>query len=212
MFLRHDAWFRMLLRDFANSPSRELPLAIIAVLRRILLALAAFALVFGVSGWTALAQSGGVSLNAGTVENFVASYAAVRAKADELSTQYNIAEGDTVAAGWRAWVGVEAARGQLDAAVGSYGFSDFSLWVQALSMIARAYAFTSELEATDIQMTEDLERIRADPNIPAAQREMMLQQLQHSLAIIALMRPSPENIEAVTPHLDRLAVIFDEDG
>ena len=61
-------------------------------------------------------------------------------------------------------------------------------------------------------MAEAIEKVRNDPNIPAAQKELILQQLQHSNAAIAGMRPSEESLKAVEPYGEQLKAMFDNDG
>ena len=94
----------------------------------------------------------------------------------------------------------------------AHGFSDFNIWIRTFSAVARAYAFSQEGQDLDNQMAEALEKVRSDPDIPAAQKEMMIQQLQHSADIIAAIRPSPGNVDAVAPYIDQLGAIFDDEG
>jgi hypothetical protein len=181
-------------------------------LLRFSFALAALTTIVALSGRTADAQTDHVSLNADIVEGFAASFAVVQSKAEELSGHYDLVAGGSTGAAWRAWIGAGRPETELDATVGLYGFADFKSWVGVLSAIAQAYSFAGDAAAADRQLDETQEKIRNDPNIPAGFKEMMLQQLQHSAAAVATMRPSPENTEAVEPHLDRLELIFDTDG
>lgn len=148
-------------------------------------------------------------LTPATVENLIASYPVVKEKADQLQEQFDVPDADGAAA-WRAWTAVGGAKAQLDDTVRSYGFSDFTAWVGALSATAQAYAFTESGEDIDGQMAEALKRIESDPNIPAAQKEMMRQQFQHSAAAIAAMKPSQASIDAVRPYIEQLGKLFEE--
>jgi hypothetical protein len=177
---------------------------------RFLFVLCALALVLWTDWRPVSAQTGDIALTADIVENFGASYSDVRAKADELSATYSVPEGDSATAGWQAWMGVGGAKAELDAAVAAHGFADFGGWLQAFSSIARAYAFAKDGGALDKDMAEALARIESDPNIPQAQKDMLLQQLQMSAGAISSMRPSQENIDAVAPHIDVLSVIFED--
>jgi hypothetical protein len=178
-------------------------------LRQFSIVLFGMALLLSAGGQFAVAQTADVALTTDIVENFVASYTEVRAKADELSTQYNVPDGGAAGQAWALWAGVGAAKSELDATVDAHEFADFNAWLEALSAIARAYAFAKEGGALDNEMAAALEKIRNDPNLPAAQKDMMLQQLEASAGAIAGMRPSQENIDAVTPYVDQLALVFD---
>jgi hypothetical protein len=180
--------------------------------QRSLAALFAFALMVGMAGSMAFAQGEAVSLEETTVQNFMASYDAVRETASELSAQYDQSDQSSFIGGWHGWMGEGGARSDLDATVDAYGFADFAAWVEVLSSIARSYAFVTEFEDADIQISQALERVQSDPSISEADREMMLQQLEHTAKTIALMRPSKENIDAVKPHLAELAGFFEENG
>jgi hypothetical protein len=159
--------------------------------------------------WGVSAQTGDIALTAGTVGSFAASYADVKAKADELSAKYDVPEGGSESDAWQAWMGVGEAKAELDATVGAHGFSDFAVWIQTFSAVARAYAFAKDGGALDSDMAAALEKIRSDPNIPQAQKDMLLQQLQASAGAISGMRPSQENIDAVAPYVDQLSAVFE---
>lgn len=150
-------------------------------------------------------------LTPATVESFIASYPEVKAKAYELSEQYEGPGAPSGAAAWRAWSGVEGAKSQLDAAVQNHGFENFPEWVRVLSVTAQAYAFAQSGEDLDERMSAAIARIEIDPNIPEAQKEIMRQQLQHSAAAIAAMKPSQGNIDAVRPYAEQLGKLFDEE-
>jgi hypothetical protein len=131
-----------------------------------------------------------MALTVDIVGNFAASYSDVKAKADELSAEYDVPDGGTATAAWQAWMGVGGAKVELDASVSAHGFADFGAWIQAFSAIARAYAFAKDGGALDNDMAAALEKIKDDPSIPQAQKDMLLQQLQASAGAIASMRPT----------------------
>jgi hypothetical protein len=177
---------------------------------RFLFVICALAFAIPVGDCTASAQTGDIALTAEMVENFAASYAGVRAKADELSASYDVPEGGSATTAWQAWMGVGGAKADLDAAVAEHGFADFGEWLQAFSSVARAYAFAKDGGALDNDMAQALAQIQNDPNIPQAQKDMLLQQLQASAGAISSMRPSQENIDAVAPYVDQLSVVFED--
>lgn len=149
-------------------------------------------------------------LTPGSIENFIASYPEVKAKAEELRAQYEV-EGDlSDAEVWRAWASVGGVKSQLDAVVQAHDFPDFSAWVRTLSVTAQAYAFSQGGADLDRKMAEALVRIESDPNFSEAQKEMMRQQLRHSADAIAAMRPSQASIDAVMPYAEELGQLFDE--
>jgi hypothetical protein len=164
---------------------------------------------FAVLGWRSVSAQTDIALTADMVGSFAASYADVKVKADELSAKYEVPDGGTASAAWQAWMGVGGAKEELDDTVGAYGFSDFAAWIQTFSAVARAYAFAKDSGALDSEMAAALEKIRTDPNIPQAQKDMLLQQLQASAGAISGMRPSQENIDAVAPHVDQLSAVFE---
>jgi hypothetical protein len=180
-----------------------------AVLRRFVAALIGLSLSLIVGEQTVSAQSTSVPLTPEIVENFIASYPEVRAKAAELRSQYEVPDGNDATA-WQAWGAVGAAKSQLDAAVQPHGFADFNDWLQTFSTIARAYAFVREGGALDTKLTEAIEKVRNDPNIPDGQKEMILQQLQHSGTAIAGMRPAEESLKAVEPYSEQLKKTLDD--
>lgn len=144
------------------------------------------------------------------VENLIASYPVVKEKVDQLREQFDVPDDADGAAAWRAWTAVDGAKAQLDDTVRSYGFSDFSAWVRALSITAQVYAFTGSGEDIDSQMAEALQRIESDPNISEAQKEMMRQQLSHSVTAITAMKPSQASIDAVKPYAEQLSRLFEK--
>jgi hypothetical protein len=153
-----------------------------------------------------------IELTPETVGKFVASYPAVKAKGEELQTQYGLPADLSGTDAWRAWAGVGGAKSQLDGVVGRYGFSDFSNWLGTLSATARAFAFAQSGSDLDSKMAEALTRIENDPDIPEGQKELMRQQLKHSAAAIAAMKPPQQNIDAVKPYADQLGRLFDAKG
>lgn len=152
------------------------------------------------------------TLTSDAVENLLASFAEVQAKAEALRARYDVSEDGTVAARWWAWARVDEAKSELNDSVSAYGFTDFETWLRTLSIVAQAYAFAREGAALDAKMADALERIENDPDISPSQKEMMIQQLQHSVEAIAGIRPPRENVEAVTPYIDQLGVIFENEG
>jgi len=159
----------------------------------------------------AFAQTADVPLTSEIVGNFIESYPEVRAKAEELKAQYEVPEGTDVTA-WQAWAAVGAAKNELDAAVQAHGFADFNTWLQTFSTIARAYAFVREGGALDTKMADAMEKVQNDPNIPEGQKELILQQLKHSSAAIAGMRPSEDSLKAVEAQAERLKGLFDDNS
>jgi len=153
-----------------------------------------------------------IALTPEMVKNFVASYPDVKAKGEQLKAQYDVPGGLSGPEAWLAWAGVGGAKSQLDSLVGQFGFADFPTWVRTLSTIAQAYGFTQGGANLDSKMAEAMARIESDPNIPEAQKEMMRQQLKHSAAAIAAMKPPQANIDAVEPYAQQLGQLFEAEG
>jgi hypothetical protein len=159
----------------------------------------------------AQAQVAQVALTAQSVEGLIASYGPVKAAAEQLKAQYGEPAGGTgndPAAGWSAWLAVGGAKGALDAAVQPHGFADFLSWVQVMTSVAMAYAFAKDGGQMDTQMAQAIEQINNSPGMSAAQKQMMIQQIQGSMQAVQTMRPSQENIDAVKPYVGQLASLF----
>jgi len=179
------------------------------VVRSVLCALSCVVVAFA-----STAQDGTAAqlLTPATVEELIASYPEVKARADELREQDDFRDQSSGGAAWRAWAESEEASAELDAIVQAHGFQDFPTWVRVLSVTAQAYAFAESGEDLDIRLSEALARIESDPDISEVQKEMMRQQLQHSADAIAAMKPSQGNIDAVKPYVGQLGQLFEDEG
>ena len=145
------------------------------------------------------------------VENFIASYPMVKARAAELREEYNVTEDMSEAKAWHAWARVGGAKDQLDEVVSAHGFDDFPAWIRTFSQVGQAYAFAQDDGAMDTKLAEALARLEKDENLPEWQKEMIKQQLLHSAEAVAAMRPAQENIDAVKPYVGELDGIFDSE-
>jgi hypothetical protein len=152
-----------------------------------------------------------VPLTPAIVEAVIASYPAVKQTADDLSAQYgNVGGGGgDPGAAFGAWMAVSAAHGALNGTVQQYGFADYATWVNTLTSVVFAYTFAGEGGGMDAQMAEAVAGIQNNPNLSDAQKEMMLQQIQASFGALSAIRPPQQNVDAVAPYADQLAVIFE---
>jgi len=157
----------------------------------------------------ATAQIQQVPLSADMVQRVIVSYPGLKAKAEELGKRYD-APDEGFAEGLQAWMMASSLHGELNTLAGQYGFDSFLGWLQTVYSVAQAYAFAQGGDKMDAQIAEALAQIDSNPNIPAAQKEMLRQQIQASAAMIGGMRPSQENIDAVTPFLDQLKPVLEE--
>ena len=154
-------------------------------------------------------QVADVALTAQLVEAFIKSYPAVKKSADGLAKKYKIhTDTDSAAAKWQAWLGSTAAQAELNGIAGQYGFDSFLGWVNVTINVARAYAFAKEGPNMDSQMSAAIAQIKNNPDIPDAQKKMLLKQMAGAGAAIAENKPSQDNIDAVTPYMDQLATLF----
>lgn len=151
-------------------------------------------------------------LNSGIVENFIASFPAILAKADELEEQYDVDEGDASnpMEAFGAYMAHQGAMAELNAIVTSHGFAGFADWLQAASSIAIAHAFAREGGQMDVQMAAAIEQIENNPNMTDQQKEAMIAQIEASAGAMSALRPSQENIDAVTPYADELTELFED--
>lgn len=148
------------------------------------------------------------SLTGDMVENFIKSYPQVKADAAAIGKKHNI-QGGGGADGWGAWMAASGAWGELNGTVTPYGFTDFQQWLQVTMTVAKAYAFAESGGEADSAMSQAIDEIKNNPNIPEAQKEMLLKQVQGSMAAVAGVRPSQENIDAVAPYVAELKTLFD---
>ena len=150
-----------------------------------------------------------VALTDAVVKQFVASYPTVKATADKIAQKYNVAGNSRDRThGWGAWMAATSAWKEMDAVVKPYGFSNFKTWLDDTISIAMAYAFASHGAEMDAGMAQGLDRIKNNPNLSDAQKQMMLQQMQASMGSISAMRPPQGNIDAVKPYVPQLAPFF----
>lgn len=153
-----------------------------------------------------------VPLTGALVEAVIASYPAVKQTAEGLEAQYGDI-GDGVghpASALGAWMAVGAAQGALNGAVQQYGFSDYATWVSTLTSVVFAHTFAEQGGGMDAEIAAAIADIQNSPDFSDAQKEMMLQQIQASVGVLAAMRPSQQNIDAVAPYADQIQVLIDD--
>ena len=184
----------------------------VTTLRNLIAAAVAVTAVFAGNAGAQVPTTAQVALTPEIVGAFVASYPDVRGTADNLSDQYGVDVGDDPdpAVAWQGWLAVTGAQGALNAVCQSYGFADFQQWLQVFTSVATAYAFATGGGDMNAQMTAALAQIQNDPNIPEAQKQLMIQQMQASMGVVAAIAPPQQNIDAVTPYVDQLAVLFED--
>jgi len=153
-----------------------------------------------------------VALTPEIVEAFIASYPDVRQTADGLSAQYgvDVGDGDDPSTAWQAWLAVTGAQNALNAVCQNYGFTGFQQWLQVMVSVATAYAFATGGGDVPGEMAAAIQQIQDDPNMTEAQKQMMMEQMQASMAMMGAIMPPQQNIDAVTPYVDQLAVLFDD--
>ena len=150
-----------------------------------------------------------VALTGDMVENFIKSYPEVKAASEGIAQKYNLDTGGEGAGAWAAWATATAAWGELDGVASSYGFDGFKQWLQVTMSIAKAYAFAEEGGGIDAGLAQAMEEIKTNPNIPEAQKKMLIEQMGGSMAAVGGMRPSQENIDAVAPYAGQLKALFE---
>lgn len=182
-------------------------MAMFSSFRHALAAIAALALALFVV--PASAQMPQVTLTAATVEAFIASFDDVKATSDQLKAEYGVpGVSRDVTSSWAAWLSVGGALGTLNGVVQAHGFDNFLSWVQVLSSVGMAYGFAKDGGQMDASMADAIKQIQDNPDMSDAQKQMMMQRIQASMGAVAAIRPSQENIDAVTPYVDQLAVVF----
>ena len=149
-----------------------------------------------------------VALNKTNIEAFIISYPTVKATADTVSKKYNIKTQGAQASGWGAWMGANAAWGEMNAVVKPFGYDTFQTWLTTTISVAMAYSFATDGGKMDTQMADAIAKIQNDPNIPAAQKQMLMQQMQASSGAMASIKPSQANLDAVKPYMTQLAPLL----
>ncbi len=153
-----------------------------------------------------------VQLTTGIVEAFIASYPDVRRTADSLEERYGVdaGNGEDPMAAWQGWMAVTEAQGALNSVCQTYGFDGFMPWLQVFSSVATAYAFVREGGGVDEKMAGSIAEVRNNPNLSDAQKQMLIQQMQAAMGMVNTMMPPQENLDAVAPYADRLAILFED--
>ena len=154
-----------------------------------------------------------VSLTPEMVGRMIDSVPEVRQTAEALQAKYDTGSldpGNDPAGRWQAWLAYSDASSTLGQVCQKYGFADFPEWVATFSSVAMAHAFARQGGTIDDEMAKAAEAIRNNPNLSDAQKEMMLKQFEASVASVATMRPSQQNIDAVAPYGDRLEALFED--
>lgn len=188
----------------------------ISIAKRAIASAAAVAFVFGLAGTGGAARAQApqmqqlpqIPLNRTIVEAFISSYPTVKQTADSISKKYKIRTEGAEASGWGAWMTANAAWGEMNAVVKPFGFDTFQTWLNATISVATAYAFAKDGGKMDTQMADAMAKMQNDPNIPAAQKQMILQQMQASSGAMASIRPPQANIDAVKPYMTQLGPLF----
>lgn len=154
------------------------------------------------------AQMPQVPLNKTIIESFIASYPTVKTTADAVSKKYNIKTQGAQASGWGAWMGASGAWGEMNAVVKPFGFDTFQTWLNATISIAMAFAFAKDGGQMDKQMADAMAKVQSDPNIPPAQKQMIMQQIQASAGSMGAIKPPQANLDAVKPYLAQLTPLL----
>lgn len=95
-----------------------------------------------------------------------------------------------------------------------HGFSSPEAWTAVAQRVLKAYVANSigaQKVEMDAQMQAALRQLQSDPNIPAAQKEAILKQMQGSAAMMKeLYATSPADKAAMLPHMTQLKELFEQ--
>jgi hypothetical protein len=106
-----------------------------------------------------------------------------------------------------------AARAELDAAVGGYGFSGYEGWVETIQTVMHTFAYVRSAGAMQQMapaMDAAIQQIIANPGIPQAQKDAIIARMGGSQAAMAGMvanAPSPGNqaiVNALMPEIEAM--------
>lgn len=146
------------------------------------------------------------------VENFISSYGPVRQRAEELGDENQSLPDDASPVDtFSAYLGAQGAMNELNGVTNQYGFSDFHDWLNAMSAIVSAYTFVQDGGGMDAQMAQAIAQVQNNPNMTQQQKDAILAQLGVATQSINAMRPSQENLDAVTPYANEIETMLEND-
>ncbi len=165
-----------------------------------------------VSAVSSLAFTGEqVPLDTAKVEAVIASLPEIKATAEALSQKYGDDDaGDDLASSWSQLMAYGDAQSSLNGVVQKHGFADFQTWVQTFSSVAMAHAFAKDDVDVDAGLAEALAEIRNNDALTDEQKQMLSAQMEASFGAIAGMRPSQQNLDAVSPFGAQLDALLDD--
>jgi hypothetical protein len=156
----------------------------------------------------AAGKLGSAALTAASIEGLIKSYPVVKTSAEALAKKNKVhIDTSSPAARWQSLGAAIGVMSEMNGVVSPYGFRNFQDWLDVTISVATAYAFAKEGDKMDAQLAAAIKEIKKNPDIPDEQKKILLEQMGQGGAI-AGMRPSQENIDAVTPYLDQLAALF----
>jgi hypothetical protein len=157
-----------------------------------------------------------VQLDAAAVERFLSSWKdldALREKLDEAAgAAAEDEEGDPLFA-LGAHLDDPKAKVEIDATLAKHGFASFADWANVAQSVMLAFGAADpqsgpvDLEAEKARVIEE---INADKSLSEEDKTQALAALDEQFAALADFQPLPGNVEVVTPYLDRIREIFDE--
>lgn len=191
--------------SIADTPRGE-ALSVLHTMRHVLAIITAAVLTIN----AAHARLPRLSLDDDTVRSFIGSFAHVKRKSEDLAPEY--AGEQRLGAATAPLAALLELKGEveLDRVVQAHGFADFAAWTDVHASVASAYAFATGDENLRVRLAEALCLIEVDQKLSADQRATMIEHARGALRSLERARPPQANIDAVRPHLERLASLFGE--
>lgn len=171
-----------------------------------------------ITGKTATAQAQmaptqQVELTPQLIEGVLATFPAIRDKAETLQSNGSLPEGeaDNPVEAMAAYMQYQGAMSEFDGIVRAEGFEGFAHWLSVVTSTAQAIVFSEQGGAVDSQMAEAIRQIENNPQFSEAQKKMMLDQMKAAMGSVSAMRPSDASLAAVEPYVEQLKAMFDMD-
>lgn len=156
-----------------------------------------------------------VSLDTGLVGRFLDAHREVTRLVERLDRQYGRdrrAEDEQTL--MQSLAKDERARAEIERVLSRYGFQSVERWSEVVYAISGAYGFADPgqgLSVVPAQVSAAIAEIRADASLSESEKVDMIAALEEEARTVEALRPPPENVAAVRPHLARLKAILGED-
>lgn len=149
-------------------------------------------------------------LTANDVEHFIKEYPALKGDLEKYGAEYDESTGEFTLPE------TVKAMSDFNHIIVKHGYKDYEDFIVKVSSLMMAYASIVSKEGiaeSEVEIKEKIKEIDANPNLTYDQKEMMKNQLQAGLTMMAsysAIYSNSANIAVVNQYVDKLKVLFDE--